>query len=253
MEVRTLQKEEIPSALSLAEEVFMRAHPDNPAAGALLNGYIAARAPLLEYLGAFEDKLIGMLAYDPQNWHICLFYTDYVHRGIGTQLFQRLLQAAGKARVSKITVNADVLALPVYKALGFENSGEVDESGGVPTQPMEYLLQKEWLGKEIDITIDHPCGSFHPHVPDLLYPCNCGYAEGIGTLDGDFQDVYVYGPEEPLETFHGIVIAIIYRRNESDSKWVAAASRDYDRQDVINTIGPLEQYSDTRVIWLEKN
>ncbi|MGN1390133.1 MAG: GNAT family N-acetyltransferase, partial [Bulleidia sp.] len=158
-----------------------------------------------------------------------------------------------KSRVSKITVNADVLALPVYQALGFENSGEIDESGGVPTQPMEYLLQKEWLGKPVDVTIDHPYGSFHPHVPDLLYPCNCGYAEGIGTLDGDFQDVYVYGPEEPLETFHGIVIAIIYRRNESGSKWVAAASRDYDRQDVINTIGPLEQYSDTRVIWLEKN
>ncbi len=253
MEVRSLQKEEIPAALALAEEVFQRTHPENPAAAALLHGYIAARAPLLEYLGAFEDRLIGMLAYDPDSWHICLFYAESIHHGIGTELFQRLLQEAEKARVSKVTVNADVLALPAYQALGFENAGEIDESGGVLTQPMEYLLQKEWLSRPVTVTIDHPYGSFHPHVPDLLYPCNCGYAEGIGTLDGDFQDVYVYGPEEPLETFRGIVIAILYRREESGSKWIAASSADYDRQDVISTIGPLEQYADTRVIWLKKN
>ena len=58
--------------------------------------------------------------------------------------------------------------------------------------------------------------------------------------------------EKPLEKFRGIVIAIIYRRNDNESKWVVSDGSAFLKQDVINAVGFQEQYFDTRFVWLER-
>ncbi len=65
------------------------------------------------------------------------------------------------------------------------------------------------IGQIIKFTIDRPLGSFHPNHPDIYYPVNYGYVEGIIAPDGEEQDVYVLGVDEPLKEFTGRVIAVI--------------------------------------------
>lgn len=65
------------------------------------------------------------------------------------------------------------------------------------------------IGQIIKATIDCPLGSFHPNHPDIYYPVNYGYVEGIIAPDGEEQDVYVLGVDEPLKEFTGRVIAVI--------------------------------------------
>ena len=115
---------------------------------------------------------------------------------------------------------------------------------------MEYLLGKEYLGKTVTVTVDRPYGSFHPHYPDTQYPCNYGYVEDVLAADGEYQDAYIVGVYEPVETFTGVVTAIIYRRNDSEAKWVVTRTADYDRAEVIDAVGEIEQYFETRIIWL---
>ena len=71
------------------------------------------------------------------------------------------------------------------------------------------------IGQIIKVTIDRPLGSFHPNHPDIYYPVNYGYVEGIIAPDGEEQDVYVLGVDEPLKEFTGRVIAGIHRDRKS--------------------------------------
>ena len=35
------------------------------------------------------------------------------------------------------------------------------------------------LGKIVKVTVDRPLGSAHPNYPNMIYPINYGYIEGI--------------------------------------------------------------------------
>ncbi len=76
--------------------------------------------------------------------------------------------------------------------------------------------------EKLKITVDRPLGSFHPDHEGLYYPVNYGYAEGIIAPDGEEQDVYILGVNEPLEVFEGRIIAVIKRKNDVEDKWVTA-------------------------------
>lgn len=76
--------------------------------------------------------------------------------------------------------------------------------------------------KIITVTIDRPLGSFHPEHKDLFYTVNYGYIDGIIAADGEEQDAYILGVDEPVETFTGELIAIIHRLNDVEDKWVVA-------------------------------
>ena len=80
----------------------------------------------------------------------------------------------------------------------------------------------KYIGKIITVTIDRPAGSSHPKYLEIIYPINYGYINGIIAPDGEEQDVYVLGINEPLTTFRGRVIAIIRRKNDVEEKWVVA-------------------------------
>ena len=79
-----------------------------------------------------------------------------------------------------------------------------------------------------------------------------GYIEELAKYRGIFQDAYVIGVHEPCESFTGIVIGIVYRRNDSEAKWIVSKDPSVNHQEVIDTIGELEQYFDTRIIWLDE-
>lgn len=254
MNIRKLEQDEKNDALNLVREVFFASGNcglNKEGAHSFLE-YVSARGELLEYYGAYEGDLRGIIGYEPEDYHIALFFVrkEDQRKGIGTKLMQALIKEAEEAETGRLTVRALDKAVNAYKAFGFEEDGESKKEYGSTFQEMEYLLGREWLGREVTVTVELPYGSIHPGLPDTLCSCNVGYVEELVST-GNFIDAYVYGLKEPCETFHGIVIALIYHRDSSTIRLAAAKDRKYDRQDVINTVAFAEQYSDTRFLWLE--
>lgn len=77
-----------------------------------------------------------------------------------------------------------------------------------------------YLGKAVTVTVDRPIGSSHPNYPDMIYPINYGYIKGITAPDGEEQDAYILGVDEPVSEFTGVVVGIICRENDREDKWV---------------------------------
>lgn len=107
------------------------------------------------------------------------------------------------------------------------------------------------IGKTVTVTIDRPLGSFHPSHPDIYYPINYGYIEGIMAPDGEEQDAYVLGVDTAMKTFTGIVIAILHRRDDVEDKWVVAPEgMAFTKEEIEKNVHFQEQYFDTEIILL---
>ena len=74
----------------------------------------------------------------------------------------------------------------------------------------------------VTIIIDRPLGSFHPKHPDLYYPINYGYIPGTVAPDGEEEDAYLLGVDEPVSVFTGRIIAKICREDDIEDKLVVA-------------------------------
>ena len=75
------------------------------------------------------------------------------------------------------------------------------------------------MGKTVHVVVDRPIGYKHG---DIVYPINYGYIPGVIAGDGEEQDAYILGVEEPLAEFDGQVIAAIRRKNDCEDKLVVA-------------------------------
>jgi inorganic pyrophosphatase len=89
------------------------------------------------------------------------------------------------------------------------------------------------LGKIVKVTVDRPLGTYHPKHKDIYYPVNYGYIEGVIAGDGEEQDAYIIGVNEPIKEFRGKVIAIIHRYDDIEEKWVVAPEGASFSQDEI--------------------
>lgn len=78
------------------------------------------------------------------------------------------------------------------------------------------------IGQTVTVTVDRPLGSFHPEHRNMYYPVNYGYVKGITAPDGEEQDAYILGVNEPVDEFTGKIIAIIHRYDDVEEKWVIA-------------------------------
>lgn len=105
------------------------------------------------------------------------------------------------------------------------------------------------IGQTVKVTIDRPLGSFHPNHPDMYYPVNYGYVEGIIAPDGEEQDVYVLGVDEPLEEFTGRVIAVIHRFDDVEEKWVAVPENvTFTKEEIMDQVRFQERFFNSEVI-----
>ena len=108
---------------------------------------------------------------------------------------------------------------------------------------------KNIIGKKVHVIIDRPLGSVHPKHVDLSYPVNYGYIEGIIAGDGECQDCYVLGENEPIKAFDGVVIAIIHRLNDVEDKWIVAKDGVLlSDQEILESIEFQEKYFKIQLI-----
>ena len=99
------------------------------------------------------------------------------------------------------------------------------------------------IGEIIKVVVDRPIGSYHPEYKDMYYPINYGYVEGIIAEDGEEQDVYILGVDEPVTEFVGKIIAIIHRFDDVEEKWVVAPEGTmFTKKEIQEKVAFQEQY-----------
>jgi len=111
-----------------------------------------------------------------------------------------------------------------------------------------FELAKQYLGKEVEVTVDRPLGSRHPEH-GFIYEVNYGFIAGVKAPDGEDLDAYFLGAEQPLEKGRGVCIAIAHRRDDDDDKLIVIphGSEMTDEQ-IMSAIRVQEQWFDTEVI-----
>ena len=104
------------------------------------------------------------------------------------------------------------------------------------------------IGKKVRVIIDRQMGSRHPEYFDLIYEVNYGYVPGVTGGDGEEQDAYVLGVSSPVEEFDGIVIAIIHRNDDIETKWVVAPENmNFSDDEILKAVHFQEKYFDVTV------
>lgn len=104
------------------------------------------------------------------------------------------------------------------------------------------------IGNRVTVKVDRPMGSYHPEHKDMYYPINYGYIEGIIAPDGENQDAYLLGVNEPVKEYTGIIIAIIHRHNDIEKKWVVAPKGlTFTKEEIKEQTYFQEQYFDSEI------
>ncbi len=99
------------------------------------------------------------------------------------------------------------------------------------------------IGNTVTVIVDRPLGSYHPTHKSIYYSINYGYVQGVFAPDGEEQDAYVLGVNEPITEFTGKIIAIIHRLDDVEDKWVVApADTAFTAEQIADQVKFQEQY-----------
>ena len=167
----------------------------------------------------------------------------------------------GNRRVGKLLEHAYLLAkeegfktiyisteeVGLYEKYGFDywqdmktNSGEMTRVYRKAIKEMDY---SDVIGREVSGTVDRPLGRPHPRHPEMIYPINYGYVDGVFAGDGAEQDVYIFGTDQPLRTYTGKVVGVLHRLNDCEDKWIVSLDgKPVDRETIMKSIEFQEQY-----------
>ena len=104
------------------------------------------------------------------------------------------------------------------------------------------------IGNTVKVTVDRPLGSYHPKHKDIYYPINYGYIKGIIAPDGEEQDAYILGVNEPVKEFVGKIIAIIHREDDIEEKWIVVPDgMTFTKEEIMQQVHFQEQYFKSEV------
>ena len=104
------------------------------------------------------------------------------------------------------------------------------------------------LGTTVHVEVDRPLGYLHG---DIRYPINYGCIPGMMAADGEEQDAYILGIDQPIASFDGRVIGAVCRRNDVEDKLVVAPEgMVFHQGQIAEAVHFQEQYFDRFVISL---
>lgn len=199
----------------------------------------------------YDDGIVkGLIHLDGDE--IKELYADplFENVGIGSALMSFALERILHPQLWVLEGNDQ--AVRFYRSKGFIFTGErklVPDSDKYESQMRHIASTPDIIGKTVRVIIDRPLGSCHPDHPDLVYPVNYGFVEGIPGGDGEDQDVYVLGVQKPVSDFIGKIIAVVHRENDIEEKWVAAPfETDYTADQIMKAIYFQEKYFSSSVI-----
>ena len=98
----------------------------------------------------------------------------------------------------------------------------------------------QMLGAVVTVEVDRPVGYLHG---DTIYPINYGYLPGVMGGDGEEQDAYILGVNQPVESFTGRVVGVIRRIDDCEDKLVVAPEgMEYHQGEIAEATHFIEQY-----------
>lgn len=104
------------------------------------------------------------------------------------------------------------------------------------------------IGTTVKGKIDRPLGSVHPKFENIIYPINYGYVDGVMAGDGAEQDIYLLGVDHPVDTYEGVVIAVLHRYNDIEDKWIVAPEGiQFTDQEIMEKIYFQEKFFDVEL------
>jgi len=104
------------------------------------------------------------------------------------------------------------------------------------------------IGSIVKVIVDRPLGTYHPEHKDIYYSVNYGYIPDIVALDGEEQDAYILGVDEPIKEFVGKVIAIIHRIDDVEDKWVVVPENlSFTKDEIIRQVAFQEHFFKTEI------
>lgn len=117
------------------------------------------------------------------------------------------------------------------------------------TISQRHAQVESYLGKTLKIEIDRPIGYVH-HKGEktLVYPINYGYIPGVLGGDGEELDVFLLGVDEPVSTYKGRIIGIVYRADDVEDKLVMAPDGvSFTAEEIARAVYFQEKYYKTAI------
>ncbi len=108
---------------------------------------------------------------------------------------------------------------------------------------------RPYLGRTVTIAIDRPVGYIHHKGEKTLhYPINYGFIPDVLGGDGEELDVFLLGVHEPVQTFTGVIIGIVYRRDDVEDKLIMApAGMHFTVEEMAAAVHFQEMYYDSHI------
>jgi inorganic pyrophosphatase len=104
------------------------------------------------------------------------------------------------------------------------------------------------IGNTVRVVVDRPLGSYHPKYKNIFYTVNYGYIPDVMAPDGEEQDAYILGVNEPVKEFVGKVIAIIHRIDDVEEKWIVAPEGVFfTKEEIIRQVAFQEQFFNSEI------
>lgn len=105
------------------------------------------------------------------------------------------------------------------------------------------------IGSKVKVVVDRPLGTYHPNHKDIYYSVNYGYVPGFFASDGEEQDAYILGINEPVKEFEGKVIAIVHRVDDVEEKWIVAPNGTaFTKDEIMQQVAFQERFFKTEII-----
>ena len=105
------------------------------------------------------------------------------------------------------------------------------------------------IGKSVKVIVDRPLGTYHPKYKDIYYSVNYGYVEGVIAPDGEEQDAYILGINEPIKEFDGKVIAVIHRYDDIEEKWIVVPEHlSLSKDEIMRQVDFQERFFESEII-----
>ena len=173
-------------------------------------------------------------------------------KGYGTQAERLILQYAfdelGLAAVNADAAIRNTRSQHVLEKVGFRYTHEDGSFKYYRCDNNKRLRKKfiqELMGETFHIVVDRPIGY---HESDIVYPINYGFIPGLIAGDGEAQEAYIMGVNEPISEFDGQVVAAICRKNDcADKLVVAPVGTMYHQGQIAEAVSFREQYFNSKI------
>ena len=187
-----------------------------------------------------------------------MFWIGYIYRcicikyNLSSKSVYKLFDARKIVEYYNIFHTFDIVdaAERMMESINYDSSSIQEKTYRVAKRLFYTQKLIKLLGQDVKVFVDRPIGCSHDGI---LYSLNYGYIKNLKALDGEFQDAYIIGVDNPVKTFQGKVVAIINRKNDIEDKLVVCDKcKICSKKEIKKAISFQEKYFKSKIIFDKK-